>query len=82
MFSNEIQSAIYPSLISLEFKDKFNDILKASFEGKRGSEDIKIGGQLNTVSYQPVIVETNQASSNQQHQIFHERLYSLSTPAN
>ncbi|MFZ0740460.1 MAG: hypothetical protein WAM54_02600, partial [Nitrososphaeraceae archaeon] len=64
VFSNEIQSAIYPSLISLEFKDKFNDILKASFEGKQGSEDIKIGGQLNTVSYQPVIVETNQASSN------------------
>ena len=64
VFSNEIQSAIYPSLIPLEFKDKFNDILKASFEGKQGSEDIKIGGQLNTVSYQPVIVETNQASSN------------------
>jgi signal transduction histidine kinase len=64
VFSNEIQSAIYPSLIPLEFKDKYNDILKASFEGKQGSEDIEIGGQLNTVSYQPVIVETNQASRN------------------
>ncbi|MGI0001776.1 MAG: sensor histidine kinase [Nitrososphaeraceae archaeon] len=64
VFSNEIQSAIYPSLIPLEFKDKFNDTLKASLAGKQGSEDIEIGGQLNTVSYQPVTVETNQASSN------------------
>ena len=33
-------------------------------EGKQGSEDIKISGQTNTVSYQPVIVETNQKNKN------------------
>jgi hypothetical protein len=70
MFSNEIQSAIYPSFIPLEFKDKFNDILKASVEGKQGSEDIEFGDQINTVSYQPVIVETNQMSSNNKTKYF------------
>jgi signal transduction histidine kinase len=70
VFSNEIQSAIYPSLIPLEFKDKFNDILEASVEGKQGSEDIEIGGQINTVTYQPVIVETNQMRSNNETNYF------------
>jgi hypothetical protein len=64
VFSDEIQSAIYPSMISLESKDKFNDILKTSLEGKKGSEDIEIGGQTNTVSYQPVVVDTYQMSRN------------------
>jgi signal transduction histidine kinase len=70
VFSNEIQSAFYPSLIPLEFKDKFNDILKASVAGMQGSEDIEVGGQINTVSYQPVIVETNQMSSNNKTKYF------------
>ena len=64
VFSDEIQSAIYPSMIPLESKDKFNSILKGSLEGKQGSEDIEIGGQINTVSYQPVVVGTDQMSSN------------------
>jgi signal transduction histidine kinase len=62
VFSDEIQSAIYPSMIPLESKDKFNDILKGSLEGKQGSEDIEIGSQLNTVSYQPVVVGIDQIS--------------------
>lgn len=64
VFSDEIQSAIYPSMIPLGSKDKFNDILKGSLEGKQGSEDIEIGGQINTVSYQPVVVGTDQTSGN------------------
>jgi signal transduction histidine kinase len=64
VFSDEIQSAIYPSTIPLESKDKFNDILKGSIEGKQGSGDIEIDGQINTVSYQPVVVGTAQVSSN------------------
>jgi His Kinase A (phospho-acceptor) domain len=62
VFSDEIQSAIYPSMIPLESKDKFNDILKGSLEGKQGSKDIEIGSQLNTVSYQPVVVGIDQIS--------------------
>jgi hypothetical protein len=38
--------------------------LLASLEGKQGSEDIEIDGQINTVSYQPVVVGTDQMSSN------------------
>jgi len=64
VFSDEIQSAIYPSMISFESKDKFNSILNGSLEGKQGSEDIEVGGQINTVSYQPVVVGTDQMSSN------------------
>jgi signal transduction histidine kinase len=64
VFSDEIQSAIYPSMIPLESKDKFNNILKGSLEGKQGSEDIEVGGQINTVSYQPVVVGTDQMRSN------------------
>jgi signal transduction histidine kinase len=60
VFSNEIQSLLYPSIIPLEFKDKFNEIISASLEGNQGSQDLKISGQTNTVSYQPVIVDTNQ----------------------
>ena len=64
VFSDEIQSAIYPSMIPFESKDKFNSILNGSLEGKQGSEDIEVGGQINTVSYQPVVVGTDQMSSN------------------
>lgn len=63
VFSNEIQSLIYRSLTP-ESKDKFNNILRSSLEGKQGSEDIKISGQTSTVSYQPVIVESNQNNNN------------------
>lgn len=64
VFSNDIQSLIYRSIIPLESKDKFNNILRSSLEGKQGSEDIKISGQTSTVSYQPVIVETNHNNNN------------------
>lgn len=43
--------------------------------GKEGSEDIKISGQTNTVSYQPVIIETNQKNNNSSN---HENNYFMS----
>jgi hypothetical protein len=51
-------------MIPIEPKDKFNFILKSSLEGKQGSEDIEIDGQINTVSYQPVVIGTDQMSWN------------------
>ncbi|HEU4448193.1 MAG TPA: sensor histidine kinase [Nitrososphaeraceae archaeon] len=60
VFSNEIQSLLYPSIIPVESKDWFNGIIKESLQGNQGSQDVKISGQTNTVSYQPVIVDTNQ----------------------
>ena len=64
VFSNEIQLLIYRSITPSESKDKFNNILRSSLEGKQGSEDIKISGQTSTVSYQPVVVESNQNNRN------------------
>jgi signal transduction histidine kinase len=60
VFSNEVQSLINRSITPQESKDKYNNILRSSLEGKQGSEDIKISGQTSTISYQPVIVESNQ----------------------
>ena len=74
VFSNEIQSLFYRS-ITPESKDKFNNILRSSLVGKEGSEDIKISGQTNTVSYQPVIIETNQKNNNSSN---HENNYFMS----
>ena len=74
VFSNEIQSLIYRS-ITPESKDKFNNILRSSLVGKEGSEDIKISGQTTTVSYQPVIIETNQKNNNSSN---HENNYFMS----
>jgi signal transduction histidine kinase len=64
VFSNEIQSLLYPSIIPHESKDTFNGIIKESLEGNQGSQDLKIRGQANTVSYQPVIVDTDENSNN------------------
>ena len=64
VFSKEIQLLIYRSITPSESRDKFNNILRASLEGKQGSEDIKISGQTSTVSYQPVVVESNQNNRN------------------
>jgi signal transduction histidine kinase len=74
VFSNEIQSLIY-RFMTPESKDKFNDILRSSLVGKEGSEDIKISGQTSTVSYQPVIIETNQKNNNSSN---HENNYFMS----
>ena len=74
VFSNEIQSLFYRS-ITPESKDKFNNILRSSLVGKEGSEDIKISGQTTTVSYQPVIIETNQKNNNSSN---HENNYFMS----
>ncbi|MDQ4017545.1 MAG: ATP-binding protein [Thermoproteota archaeon] len=60
VFSNEIQSLLYPSIIPIESKDMFNGIIRESLKGNQGSQDLKIRGQTNTLSYQPVIVDTNQ----------------------
>jgi signal transduction histidine kinase len=64
VFSNEIQSLLYPSIIPHESKDTFNGIIKESLEGNQGSQDLKIRDQANTVSYQPVIVDTDENSNN------------------
>jgi signal transduction histidine kinase len=74
VFSNEIQSLIY-RFMTPESKDKFNDILRSSLVGKEGSEDIKISGQISTVSYQPVIIGTNQKNNNSSN---HENNYFMS----
>lgn len=60
VFSNEIQSLLYPSIILFESKDMLNEIIIKSLQGNQGSQDLKIRGQTYTVSYQPVIVDTNQ----------------------
>jgi signal transduction histidine kinase len=64
VFSNEIQSLLCPSIIPHESKDTFNGIIKESLEGNQGSQDLKIRGQANTVSYQPDIVDTDENSNN------------------
>jgi signal transduction histidine kinase len=74
VFSNEIQSLIY-RFMTPESKDKFNNILRSSLVGKEGSEDIKISGQISTVSYQPVIIGTNQKNNNSSN---HENNYFMS----
>jgi hypothetical protein len=60
VFSKEIQSLLYPSMIPFESKDMFNGIIIKALQGNQGSQDLKIRGQTYTLSYQPVIVDTNQ----------------------
>ncbi|MGB6529381.1 MAG: sensor histidine kinase [Candidatus Nitrosopolaris sp.] len=57
VFGNKFQSVLSSSLHSPESKNLLNDLIMSSLEGNTGSGDILINGKMNTVAYQPVVVD-------------------------
>jgi signal transduction histidine kinase len=57
VFGNKFQSVLSSSLHSPESKNLLNDLIMSSLEGNTGSGDILINGKMNTIAYQPVVVD-------------------------
>jgi signal transduction histidine kinase len=56
MSGKEFQSALFSSVSSNSI-NSLDELLKTSLLGNSGSEDIYIRGRLNTIAYEPVIIE-------------------------
>ncbi len=56
VFGNKFQSVLSTSLQPPESKNLLNDLIKKSLQGNTGSGDILINGKMNTIAYQPVLV--------------------------
>ncbi len=56
VFGNKFQSVLSTSLHPPESKNLLNDLIKKSLQGNTGSGDILINGKMNTIAYQPVLV--------------------------
>jgi len=56
VFGDKFQSVLSASLHPPESKNLLNDIIKSSLQGYIGSGDIVINGKMNTIAYQPVLV--------------------------
>jgi signal transduction histidine kinase len=57
IFSDEIQSRLFPTVIPAEEKDTFTNLMRTSLQGKASSADITIRGVKNTIAFEPVIVD-------------------------
>jgi signal transduction histidine kinase len=57
VFGNKFQSVLSSSLHSPESKNLLNDLIMSSLQGNTGSGDILINGKMNTIAYQPVVVD-------------------------
>ena len=56
VFGDKFQSVLSSSLQPLESKNLLNDLIKKSLQGNTGSGDILINGKMNTIAYQPVVI--------------------------
>ncbi|HET7149041.1 MAG TPA: sensor histidine kinase [Candidatus Nitrosopolaris sp.] len=56
VFGNKFQSVLSSSLPLPESKNLLNDIIKRSLQGYTGSGDVLINGKMNTITYQPILV--------------------------
>ena len=56
VFGDKFQSVLSSSLHPPESKNLLNDLIKKSLQGNTGAGDILINGKMNTIAYQPVLV--------------------------
>jgi signal transduction histidine kinase len=56
VFGNKLQSVLSSSLHPPESKNLLNDLIMSSLQGNTGSGDILINGKMDTIAYQPVVV--------------------------
>ena len=56
IFGDKFQSALSSLLHPPESKNLLNDLIRNSLQGNTGSRDIPINGKMNTIAYQPVVV--------------------------
>ena len=56
VFGDKFQSVLSSSLHPPESKNLLNDLIKSSLQGHAGSGDVLINGKINTIAYQPVLV--------------------------
>jgi len=57
VFGNKFQSVLSSSLHPPKSKNLLNDLIMSSLQGNTGSGDILINGKMNTIAYQPVVVD-------------------------
>jgi len=55
VFGNKMQS-VFSSFFSPQAKNSLNNLLGISLEGTTGSADILVQGEMNTIAYEPVIL--------------------------
>ncbi len=55
VFGNKMQS-VFSSFLSPQAKNSLNNLLGISLEGNTGSADILVQGEMNTIAYEPVIL--------------------------
>jgi signal transduction histidine kinase len=56
IFGDKFQSVLSTSLHPPESKNLLNSLIKSSLQGNTGSGDILSNGKMNTIAYQPVLV--------------------------
>ena len=56
VFGDKFQSVLSASLHPPESKNLLNDSIKSSLQGYTGSGDVLVNGKMNTIAYQPVLV--------------------------
>jgi len=56
IFGDKFQSVLTTSLHPPESKNLLNNLMKNSLQGYTGSGDVLVNGKMNTIAYQPVLV--------------------------
>jgi signal transduction histidine kinase len=56
VFGDKFQSLLASSLHPPDSRNRLNDLIRGSLHGYIGSADILINGKINTITYQPVLV--------------------------
>jgi signal transduction histidine kinase len=57
VFADKFQSVLSSSLQPPESKNLLNGLIKKSLQGSTGSGDVLINGKMNTIAYQPVVLD-------------------------
>ena len=57
VFGDKFQSVLSSSFPPPESKNLLNDLIKKSLQGSTGAGDILINGKMNTIAYQPVVLD-------------------------
>jgi len=57
VFGDKFQSVLSSSFPPPESKNLLNDLIKKSLQGNTGAGDILINGKMNTIAYQPVVLD-------------------------
>ncbi|MGA9151875.1 MAG: sensor histidine kinase [Candidatus Nitrosopolaris sp.] len=56
VFGDKFQSLLASSLHSPDSRNRLNDLIRRSLQGYSGLADILINGKINTIAYQPILV--------------------------